>query len=130
MTERKIDPDQLAAEIAADAEILKALAENGDIASLPRPIDLHFKGSPSRIEALAKAAEELGLEFVEFGEYEDGDWAADFTLDGTTEPEAMAALTKRALEIEISHGVEYDGWGCEARTGTDENGEEPTGTLN
>lgn len=119
MTPRNVDPEHLAAEIAADAEILKALTENGDVASLLRPIDLHFKGSPSRIEALAEASEELGLEFLEFGEYEDGDWAADFTLEGTTEPEAMAALTKRALEIELAYGVEYDGWGCAANTGTE-----------
>jgi hypothetical protein len=30
----------------------------------------------------------------------------------------MAALTRKALEIEVSHGVEYDGWGCEAKTGS------------
>ena len=117
MTPRTVDPDQLAAEIAADTEILSALVENGDVNTLVRPIDLHFKGNPGRIEALAEAAEELGLTFVEFGEYEDGDWAADFTLDGTTEPAAMAALTKRALEIELAYDVEYDGWGCAVQTG-------------
>jgi regulator of RNase E activity RraB len=115
----QIDPEQLAAEIAADAEILQALAENGDVATLVRPIDLHFKGPQDKIEALAEAADDLGFEFVEFGEYEDGDWAADFTIEGTTEPEAMAALTKRALEIEQAYGVEYDGWGCAAYDGTD-----------
>ena len=117
MTPPAIDPARLAAEIAEDAEILAELAENGDIASLNRPIDLHFKGSQDRIEALVEAADELGLTFVEFGEYEDGDIAADFILQGTTEPAAMAALTRRALEIEIAYGVEYDGWGCEAHTG-------------
>ena len=34
MSHPTIDPDKLAAEIAADAEVLQALAENGDIASL------------------------------------------------------------------------------------------------
>ncbi len=116
----EIDPAQLAAEIAADAEILQALAENGDIATLVRPIDLHFKGPQDRIEALAQAADDLGFEFIEFGEYEDGDWAADFSLLGTTEPQAMAALTRRALEIELAYGVEYDGWGCAANDGTDD----------
>lgn len=119
MTSLQIDPDKLAAEIAEDAKILEALAENGDIASLVRPIDLHFKGSQEAIEALAEASEELGLEFIEFGEYEDGDIAADFIVEGTTEPAAMAALTKRALEIELAYGVEYDGWGCAAETGTE-----------
>ena len=117
MSHPQIDPDKLAAEIAADADVLKALAENGDIASLTRPIDLHFKGSQEAIEALVEDSEELGFEFIEFGEYEDGDIAADFLIQGTTEAAAMAALTKRALEIEISYGVEFDGWGCEAHTG-------------
>ncbi len=117
MSNPQVDPAKLAAEIAADAEILKALAENGDVASMVRPIDLHFKGDQDAIEALAEASEELGFEFVEFGEYEDGDIAVDFLVQGTTEPEAMAALTKRALEIEITFGVEYDGWGCEAQSG-------------
>lgn len=117
MTKAQIDPEKLAAEIAADAEILKALAENGDIASAIRPIDLHFKGPQDAIEALVEDSEELGFEFIEFGEYEDGDIAADFLVQGTTEAAAMAALTKRALEIEITYGVEFDGWGCEAETG-------------
>ena len=119
MTPPKVDPEYLAAEIAADAEILKALADNGDIASIVRPIDLHFKGTQDRVETLVEDADELCLEFVEFGEYEYGDWAVDFVLEGTTEPDAMAALVKRALEIELVYGVEFDGWGCAAETGTE-----------
>ena len=111
-----IDPARLEAEIADDAEILAELADNGDIAAIARPIDLHFKGTQDAIEALVEASEDLGLTFIEFGEYEDGDIAADFTVEGTTEPAAMAALTRRALEIEIAYSVEYDGWGCEAQT--------------
>ena len=117
MTIPMIDPDKLAAEIAADAEVLQALAENGDIATLVRPVDLHFKGSQEAIEALVEASEELGFEFIEFGEYEDGDIAADFIVESTVEPDVMAALVKRALEIEQVYGVEFDGWGCEAQTG-------------
>ncbi|MBS3960974.1 MAG: ribonuclease E inhibitor RraB [Sandarakinorhabdus sp.] len=118
MTPPKVDPDHLAAEIAADAEILQALLDNGDVNTLVRPIDLHFKGPQDRIEALADAADVLGFEFVEFGEYEDGDWVADFVVEGTTQPADMAALTKRALETEQAFGVEYDGWGCAAHDGT------------
>ncbi|MCG2840311.1 ribonuclease E inhibitor RraB [Sandaracinobacter sp. RS1-74] len=117
MTVPTVDPAKLAAEVEADAEVLKALAENGDIASVVRPIDLHFKGSQEAIEALVEDSEELGFEFLEFGEYEDGDIAADFIVEGTAEPAAMAALVERALQIEITHGVEFDGWGCEAQTG-------------
>ena len=53
MTTPTIDPEKLSAEIAADAEVLQALAENGDIATLVRPVDLHFKGSQEAIEAQA-----------------------------------------------------------------------------
>ncbi|MGL6043430.1 MAG: ribonuclease E inhibitor RraB [Sandaracinobacteroides sp.] len=119
MSASEIDPQRLATEIADDAAVLAELAANGDDPALVRPIDLHFKGTQARIEALADDGEALGLVFVEFGEYEDGDWAADFVVEGTTRPAAMAALTRRALEIEISHGVEYDGWGCAARTGSE-----------
>jgi regulator of RNase E activity RraB len=117
MSAPAIDPDKLAAEIAADADVLRALAENGDVASVKRPIDLHFKGTQEAIEALVAASDGLGFAFVEFGEYEDGDIAADFIVESTVEPNAMAALVRRALEIEIIHGVEFDGWGCEAQSG-------------
>jgi regulator of RNase E activity RraB len=111
-----IDLIKFAMEIAADSEVLADLAANGDIATLSRPIDVHFKGSREDVEALAEDAEGLGFRFIDFGDYEDGDSAIDLQFDGTTEPDAMAALTRKALEIEVSHGVEYDGWGCEAKT--------------
>lgn len=115
--EAPIDLVKFAMEIAADAEVLADLAANGDIATLVRPIDVHFKGEQAAVEALAAQAPALGFTFVGFGEYEDGDWALDLKIDGTTEPQAMAGLTRKALEIEASHGVEYDGWGCAAMTG-------------
>jgi regulator of RNase E activity RraB len=116
--EAPIDLMKFAMEIAADSEVLADLAANGDVATLVRPIDVHFKGEQSLIEALAADAPALGFAFVGFGEYEDGDWALDLKIDGTTQPDAMAGLTRKALEIERSHGVEYDGWGCPAQTGT------------
>lgn len=115
----KIDPDKLAAELEANAEVLAALAENGDVAAIPRPIDFHFKGPRTNIEMLAENAETLGFRFIDFGEFEDGDWAADLQIDSTTEPAAIADLTRRALEIETLHAVEFDGWGCHAETGSD-----------
>jgi hypothetical protein len=112
-----IDPKRLAEELAADEEVLAELARSGDIAELSRVIDVHFKGSQDDIEALAEDAEALGFRFIDFGEFDDGDWAADFQVDGPVTRAALSALITRALEIEISHGVEFDGWGCNAESG-------------
>ncbi|OSZ70524.1 hypothetical protein CAP39_05985 [Sphingomonas sp. IBVSS1] len=117
MSVAKVDPALLAEELAANEEVLSALAENGDIAAISRPIDLHFKGNQTNIEMLASNAETLGFRFVGFAEYEDGDMAADLQIDSTSDREAISALTRRALEIEILHAVEFDGWGCHAETG-------------
>ena len=115
-----IDPQRLAEELEANEEVLIALAENGDIAELPRTIDVHFKGAQEAIESLAEDAQGLGMRFIDFGEFEDGDWAADCQVDGPVTRDALRALITRALEIEISHGVEFDGWGCGAETGSAE----------
>jgi regulator of RNase E activity RraB len=113
-----IDPARLAEEMAADAEVLADLQRNGDIAELPRTIDVHFKGPQDAIEQLAEDAQGLGFRFIDFGAFEDGDWAADLQVDGPVTRPALKALITRALEIEISHGVEFDGWGCLAETGS------------
>ncbi len=112
-----VDPKRLAAELEADAEVLRALAENGDIAELVRDVDLHFKGAEPDIVALGDEAEDLGLEFIQFNEYEDGEWSVDFRLQSSIEPDIMARLTHRALEIELAYNVEYDGWGCAVQSG-------------
>ncbi|MFZ4109569.1 MAG: ribonuclease E inhibitor RraB [Polymorphobacter sp.] len=115
-----IDTKRLAEELEANEEVLIALAENGDISELPRTIDVHFKGAQEAIESLAEDAQGLGMRFIDFGEFEDGDWAADCQVDGPVTRDALRALITRALEIEISHGVEFDGWGCGAETGSAE----------
>ena len=112
-----IDPARLAEELEANEDVLQALAANGDIAELPRTIDVHFKGPQDAIEQVAEDAQALGFRFIDFGEFEDGDWAADLQVDGPVTRVALSALITRALEIEISHGVEFDGWGCQAETG-------------
>nr|WP_310525110.1 ribonuclease E inhibitor RraB [Polymorphobacter sp.] len=115
-----IDPRRLAEELAANEDVLLALEANGDIASLPRTIDVHFKGPQEQIENVAEDAQSLGFRFIDFGEFEDGDWAADLQCDGPVTREALSALITRALEIEISHSVEFDGWGCLAENGSPE----------
>jgi len=112
-----IDPKRLAEEMAADEEVLAQLAANGDVAELSRTIDVHFKGPQDAIEALAEDAQGLGFRFIDFGEFDDGDWAADLQVDGPVTRQALSALITRALEIEISHDVEFDGWGCAAAIG-------------
>lgn len=111
---------RLAEELEANEDVLQALAANGDVAELPRTIDVHFKGPQDDIENLAEDAQGLGFRFIDFGEFEDGDWAADLQVDGPVTRDALKALITRALEIEISHGVEFDGWGCAAETGSDQ----------
>ena len=113
----KIDPAHLAQELAANEEVLAALAENGDITSIVRSIDLHFKGPQTNIEMLASNAESLGLRFLGFAEFEDGDWAADLQTDSSSDRDTITELTRRALEIEVLHDVEFEGWGCHAETG-------------
>jgi len=113
-----IDPTRLAEELVANEDVLQALAANGDVAELSRTIDVHFKGAQDDIENLAEDAQGLGFRFIDFGEFEDGDWAADLQVDGPVTRVALKALITRALEIEISHGVEFDGWGCLAETGS------------
>ena len=120
MTVARIDRDRLAEELAANEDVVAALAENGDISSIVRGIDLHFKGDETNIEMLANNADTLGFRFLDFAEYEDGDLAADLQIDSTSDREAIAALTRRALEIEILHAVEFDGWGCHAETGLED----------
>ncbi|WP_439534826.1 ribonuclease E inhibitor RraB [Polymorphobacter sp.] len=116
----EIDPARLAEEMAADESVIVELAANGDIETLPRTIDIHFKGDREAIERLARDAPVLGFRFIDFGEFEDGDIAADLQVDGPVTRDARTALITRALQIEISHGVEFDGWGCAPETGSDE----------
>ena len=112
-----IDPTRLADALAADRDVLESLAANGDISSIIRPIDLHLRGARDAIEQLADDVEGLSLRFVGFNVYEDGAWSVDLQMDGTTDFASIGQLTRKALEIEISHDVEYDGWGCVNQTG-------------
>jgi hypothetical protein len=113
-----IDPTRLADALAADRDVLESLAANGDISSITRPIDLHFKGARDAIEQLAGDVEGLSLRFVGFNVYEDGAWSVDLQMDGTTNFAPIEQLTRKAVEIEISHDVDYDGWGCVNQTGS------------
>ncbi|USI72937.1 hypothetical protein [Sphingomonas morindae] len=51
MTE--IDPNRLAAELAADADVVRSLRDNGDVSSVIRPVDVRLTGSRENVRCLA-----------------------------------------------------------------------------
>jgi len=113
-----VDPDRLEQEWQADQDVLANLRENGDRPELPRPVDVSFRGAPDVLEALTEKAEELGFEFLEIEESEDGDPWVFLVREQGTDDESIRALTMACLQLEAMFGVEYDGWGCPAQTGS------------
>ena len=101
-----VDEARLAAEWEADREVLANLAANGDKPMIPRAVDVSFKGNDKDFMV------ELDRE-----EDEDGDLFLFLECEQAVDEASIKALTKKCLQIEILCGVEYDGWGCEARTG-------------
>jgi regulator of RNase E activity RraB len=112
-----IDPERLAAELAADAEVLRSLRDNGDVASAVRPVDVRFEGGTEEINALADEIEELGWTVVQMVEIDEDTLALDVRRDQTADDEAIRALTEDALRIEEAFGVGYSGWGTVATAG-------------
>jgi regulator of RNase E activity RraB len=120
-----IDEARFEQEWEQDQELLEQLAENGDVASIPRMVDVSFTGAMTDLEPLAEAAEAHGFTVGQLVPDEEGDapdiWRLDLDVEQTIEPDAIRALTRKCLEIEASFpGIEYDGWGCMAVTGADE----------
>jgi hypothetical protein len=106
-------------EWAADQDVLRNLAANGDQASIRRSVDVSFRGSEANLERLSEAAEELGL--TELGHEDDAEgghpWLFLERVQAVDE-KSIRALTELCLQIEQLFDLEYDGWGCEAQTGT------------
>lgn len=120
-----IDEARFEQEWEQDQELLAQLAENGDVASIVRLVDVSFVGTVKDLEPVADDAELLGFTFGQLVPDEEGDepdlWRLDLDVEQTIEPEAIRALTRKCLEIEASYsGIEYDGWGCMAVTGADD----------
>ncbi|MFS0736253.1 ribonuclease E inhibitor RraB [Sphingomonas sp. 1P06PA] len=114
----KIDPARMEEEWAADQEVLKSLAENGDRAELVRPVDVSFRGSVEALDRLEDAAEALGFEVVDRETDDDGTLTLFLEREQAADAASIKALTTTCLEIEAEYGVEYDGWGCTAETGS------------
>ncbi len=119
MTLPPANPARLEEEWHADQDVLANLRENGDRSDLPRMVDVSFRGSPDRLEKLADAAEGHGFEVMEIEESTDGgDPYLFLEREQTAEAEAIKSLTILCLQLEAAFGVEYDGWGCTAESGT------------
>lgn len=111
-----VDPDRLEQEWIADRDVLANLRENGDRPELVRAVDVSFRGPEDVLERLTEAAEELGFDFLEIEESEDGDPWVFLVREQGTDDESIRALTTVCLQLEVAFGVEYDGWGCPAQT--------------
>lgn len=114
LTQEKVDPDRLAAELAADGDVIRSLRNNGDEPTNVRPVDVRFVGAADSIERLRQAAPEMGWRVIQTVAQDDGSTALDLQRDQTTELPVLTALTKEALQLEAAFGVRYDGWGTAA----------------
>ena len=108
------DPQRLEAELAADAEVLRSLRENGDEASIARPVDVRFVGLPESIAALEREIGSQGWRVLRRVRLDDGTEALDVERVQTTDLAAIRRLTETSLSIEAQYGVHYDGWGTVA----------------
>ena len=109
-----IDPARVEAEMAADADVLRSLQQNGDNPSISRPVDVRFVGSSKNISDLQKQIPALGWTIVQKVRLDNSEVALDVQRNQTTDPAALRQLTEAALRIEAQYGVHYDGWGTVA----------------
>lgn len=114
MSPTPVDPQRVEAELAADADVLRSLNENGDIASIARPVDVRFVGATDNVISLEMQIGSLGWRVVQRVPLDDGSEALDVQRDQTTDVTAIRQLTEAALGIEAQYGVHYDGWGTVA----------------
>ena len=113
----EIDPIHFERVWAADLSVLENLERNGDQPWVPRLIDVGFRGEPEALDALSVFAQDLG-----FSDLRDEDSAESGILligrEQTADVLSIKELTRLSLQLEALFGVELDGWGCVAQTGT------------
>ncbi|HEY1631122.1 MAG TPA: ribonuclease E inhibitor RraB [Rhizomicrobium sp.] len=109
-----IDPARLAGTLTSDADVIRSLRENGDVATIVRPVDVRFIGDAAKIPLLGEL-QKAGWRLIQILNLDDGRQALDVQYDLTTEVAALRALTEAALRIEVDWDVEYDGWGTVIR---------------
>ena len=56
MAPTPIDPQRLEAELAADADVMRSLNENGDVPTVVRPVDVRFIGSARTVGVPGRSA--------------------------------------------------------------------------
>ncbi len=111
-----IDPDRWDEVWAADMDVLRSLAEQGDQSDVPRLLDVSFRGSADALARLAASANNFGFTVRDRDASEDAEPWLFLERTQTTDIETMRDFTLTYLQIEDAFGVESDGWGCMAQT--------------
>ena len=114
MTPLSVDPQRVERELAADADVLRSLRENGDGSNVLRPVDVRFVGAVADVTALETEIGAMGWRVLQRVSLDDGSEALDVQRDQSTDTAAIRRLTETALEIEGRYRVRYDGWGTVA----------------
>jgi hypothetical protein len=89
-----------------------------DKAQIRRPVDVSFRGDDARFEAVLRIAGQFGFSELDRETDEAGDQFLFLECEQAVDEESIRALTRKCLQIELLCGVEYDGWGCQAATGS------------
>ncbi|MEM6907473.1 MAG: ribonuclease E inhibitor RraB [Pseudomonadota bacterium] len=115
---KPIDPTRWDEVWTADLDVLRNLKENGDIPSIPREIDVSFRGTLSALRALAGACGNFGFKVQELIEKdEEGNPWLFIVRTQTADEESIRELAVTYLQMEDTFGVECDGWGCVGQKG-------------
>ena len=109
-----VDPVRLADTLENDSDMLRGLQEAGDVATIVRPLSVHFEGKGAAIAKLRPDASRLGW-FVVSNFVDSGDVVLNLERDQTTDAAAIRRMTEDALRIEAMYGVRYIGWGTEVK---------------
>ncbi len=119
MSEKPVNQERWNEAWAEDLDVLRNLREDGDIPSIPREIDVSFRGPLEALERLGAASGSFGFRVQELIEADDEGKPWLFLVrTQTTDNEAMEDLTTTYVRIEETFGVTCDGWGCMAEDGT------------
>ncbi len=103
---------------AADLDVLRNLRANGDEPSVPREIDVSFRGPLDSLKRLQAGCSNFGFAVQDFIESDDeGEPWLFLVRTQTSDEDAIRDLTMTYLQIEDAFGVECDGWGCVAQSG-------------
>ncbi|MBK6414496.1 ribonuclease E inhibitor RraB [Sphingopyxis sp.] len=113
-----IAAERLAKEEASDAQLVDALKQAGDVATVVRTISAYFVGKDGPIKDLKGDVDALGWRLVSVsGPEQDGSFYLWLEREQSTSLEDLARLRSDALKIEAHYEVKYDGWETSAEPG-------------